>query len=186
MLRQTIVTISTTGSNQPVAPAVGGMRCSAEYTTQHKQRPASAADVIRPNSATDMIRPASAAETNNIADVAMANDVSSPTKAGKVTSKMLVIINLCVGRYAESIKGLSRFKAFTYLGHVICIFCGCCLLMTYRGQLLSDCKRCLSHLLYKTSFLNVVGLTKILSMYEYTCRYICAKYPAFGQAYFSL
>ena len=154
---------------------MGGMRCSAEYTTQHIQRPASAADVIRPNSATDMIRPASAAETNNIADVAMANDVSSPTKAGKVTSKMQVIVNLRVGRYAKSIKGLSRFKAFTYLRHVICIVCGCCLLMTYRGQLLSDCKRCLSHLLYKTSFLNVVSLTKILSMYEYTCRqvYMC-------------
>ena len=91
MLRQTIVTISTTGSNQPVAPAVGGMRCSAEYTTQHIQRPASAADVIRPNSATDMIRPASAAETNNIADVAMANKVSSPTKAGKVISKGIIL-----------------------------------------------------------------------------------------------
>ena len=87
MLHQTIFTISTTGSNQPVAPAVGGMRCSAENTTQHIQRPASAADVIRPNSATDMIRPASAAETNNIADVAMANKVSSTSKAGKIMSK---------------------------------------------------------------------------------------------------
>ena len=123
------------------------MRCSAEYTTQHIQRPASAADVIRLNSATDMIRPASAAETHNIADVAMANIVSSPTKAGKVISKVQVIVNLRVGRYAESMKELSRFNAFTYLGHVICIVCGCCLLMTYRGQLLSDCKSCLSHLL---------------------------------------
>ena len=95
MLGQAIFTIATTGPNQPAAPAVGGMRCSAEYTTQHIQRPASAADVIRPNSATDMIRPASAAETNNIADVAMANDVSSPTKAGKVISKMQVFIILC-------------------------------------------------------------------------------------------
>ena len=104
------------------------------------------------------------AETNNTADVAMANDESSPTKAGKIISKVQVIVNLCVGRYAKSIKGLSRFNAFTYLGHAICIVCGYCLLMTYRGQLLSDCKRCLSHLLYKTSFLNVVSLTKILSM----------------------
>ena len=89
MLCQAIFTIATTGPNQPVAPAVGGMRCSAEYTTQHIRRPACAADVIRPNSATDMIRTASAAETNNIADVAMANDVSLTSKAGKIMSNEL-------------------------------------------------------------------------------------------------